>query len=192
MENAIPEFPGFSTSNFCKQLIFHLNMLFVSEHDCPFAQCFRSDLFGSQAGNTYPFRSLKDRLSPSCSPSMGSPLLQQTSLMDNRVPQKSGNSAERDIWSWRCCSDFRSFHPGGPHCSKPSSSRYSPIVAPWHSMEETGSSCLEIEEICKIGVNDTNQFLGIDFPDCRHCLNDSGNIGRLILIRRLQVKGHVR
>ena len=53
----------------------------------PSLQCFRSDPFGVP-GNPYPFQPLKGWLSPSCSPSMGTQLLQQFTLMDNGVLQK--------------------------------------------------------------------------------------------------------
>jgi hypothetical protein len=63
----------------------------------PSLQCFRSDPFGalrrgiltpsglSGAGLPLSFDCAQDKL---CSPSMGTPLLQQITLMDNGVPQK--------------------------------------------------------------------------------------------------------
>jgi hypothetical protein len=59
-----PEFPGFSTSNYCNQLIFHGNMLFIGEHDCPFASmlCGLLPEFPSAADITRDLR--KSRSSP--------------------------------------------------------------------------------------------------------------------------------
>jgi hypothetical protein len=61
-------------------------ILFLSsENPCLFASpAFEVTLSGLAGGeNTYPFQPLKGWLSPSCSPSMGTPPLQQFTLKDN-------------------------------------------------------------------------------------------------------------
>jgi hypothetical protein len=62
----------------------------MSENPCPFASpAFEVTLSGLAGGeNTYPFQPPKGWLSPSCSPSMGTPLLQQFTLKDNSFLQR--------------------------------------------------------------------------------------------------------
>jgi len=90
-----PGDPNFDGSSWLLLTIFYkllniLHLLFlIGEHPCPFASVLpRRPFRGSQAGNTCLFRPLKGRLSPSCSPSMGTPPLQEFTLRDNSVLQK--------------------------------------------------------------------------------------------------------
>ncbi len=72
-------------------LIISQVLFFMSENPCPFVSpAFEVTLSGLAGGeNTCPFQPLKGWLSPSCSPSMGTPPLQQFTLKDNGFLQRS-------------------------------------------------------------------------------------------------------
>jgi hypothetical protein len=72
-------FLGFNGNIFIKYLILLENGISARDSVVPSLQCLRSDPLGVRRWGI---------LSPSCSPSMGTPLLQQIALRNNGIPLK--------------------------------------------------------------------------------------------------------